>query len=284
MVTVRRLSYLLFTTAILTTTLLVLDKSARAYAQAEMSSPYSWGNWDAQIKPDTVEFDARNDNWVFIYDVWQWGISSLSGLGPVSPIQGRRAVEQNAAEIHRWAPDDIELLVAASIAHQASDFKDRPFGTDALEVIWRGLVDDNISVGIAQLRREEVVYWAPRLEGIDLLSPEAAIRVMTAKLNQTNRYITLTYPDAAMTDRMMLLALAQNAASYKTVRNAVDFFFGDAGRNWNRMLSSDYAQQMDWQEQLRLVLVHVNWLVEEGWRVPEGLDLTTWERIAFSNR
>ncbi|MER2600123.1 MAG: hypothetical protein ABTQ73_11440 [Caldilineales bacterium] len=276
----RRLSYFLFVLAVLISA--ALSHPTRVLAQEGPASAYGWGDWEAEIKPDTAEFAARNDNWVFIYNVWQWGISSLSGLGPISPIQGRRAVEQNAAEIHRWAPDAIELLVAASIAHQASDFKDRPFGTDALEIVWRELINDNISVGIAQLREQEVVYWAPRLQGVDLLAPEAAIRVMTAKLNQTHRYIIHTYPDASVTDQMMLLALAQNAASYKTVSDTVDFFFGEANRNWNTMLESDHAQNRDWQEQLRLVLVHVNWLVEQNWEIPEGLDLAAWERIAFS--
>lgn len=68
----------------------------------------------ALVSPNNDE-DAVEE-WVFTYDLWQWGISSLSGLGPISPIQGRREVLAHAKEIKRWAPDDLELLVAASIS------------------------------------------------------------------------------------------------------------------------------------------------------------------------
>ncbi len=222
------------------------------------------------------------DDWVLTYHLWQWGISSLSGLGPISPIQGRREVLAHAEEIERWAPNDLELLVGASIAHQASDFKDRPFGTDALEWVWRELVDDNISIGIAQLRKEEVVLWAPYLHGVDLLLPDAAIRIMIAKLNRANSYILRTYPEVDATDRFMLLALAQNAASDSTIRTTVDYFFENASADWGEMLASERAKEMDWQEQLRLVLLHLVWLVEQGWAIPDGLDLDRWSGHAFS--
>lgn len=225
---------------------------------------------------------AGQNSWLFTYELWQQGISYLSALGPVAPIHGRKDVLLHAEEIKWWAPDDLELMVAASIAHQASDFKDRPFGTDMLEAVWRELVDDNISVGIAQLRREEVVYWAPQLRGLDLLTPEVAIRVMTAKLSQTNHYILENYPGVADTDRFMLLALAQNAASFSTVRNMVTYFFRIAQADWSRMLVGPRAEELRWREQLRLVLLHADWLVEQGWPAPAGLDLERWSRVAFS--
>lgn len=231
---------------------------------------------DAEGQPDAP------GEWIFVYDLWQLGISSLSGLGPISPIQGRREVQQHADEIKQWAPDDLELLVAASIAHQASDFKDRPFGTDTLERVWRELVNDNISVGIAQLRRNEVIYWAPQLRNLDLLTPEVAIRVMTAKLSQTERYILRNYPDVSDTDRMMLLALAQNAASFATVRNTVDYFFRVAHGSWPVMLIGQRAQEQDWREQLRLVYLHAEWLTQQGWPAPATLDMDFWAEVAFS--
>lgn len=231
---------------------------------------------DAELVKEDVE------TWGFTYNLWQWGISSLSGLGPVSPIQGRREVLLHAQEIKRWAPDDLQLLVAASIAHQGSDFKDRPFGTDVLEEVWRELVDDNISVGIAQLRKGEVLLWAPYLQGIDLLAPDAAIRIMTAKLSQANTYILHNHPQVAATDRFMLLALAQNAASGSTIRRMVDIFFDVADSDWAEMLAIEQADEMDWQEQLRLVLLHTVWLVEQGWPLPDGLDLDYWSRSVFA--
>ena len=216
------------------------------------------------------------------YDLWQWSISSLSSLGPISPIQGRREVLLHAADIIRWAPHDLELIVAASIAHQASDFKDRPFGTDAIEVVWSELIDDNISVGIAQLRRAEVVQWAPFLPNVDLLAPEVAIRIMTAKLNQANAYIRQSHPELSITDRYMLLALAQNASAFGTIRYTVDYFFDVAGGDWAEMLASEPGTARNWRMQLRLVLLHLDWLVEQGWPVPGGLDRDYWALVAFA--
>lgn len=267
----------------------------------QAATPLGWGDWvmvwdrprpweGALTEPTTSRSGAGVDSgyppdtpeeWVFVYDLWQLGISSLSGLGPISPIQGRREVLQHAEEIHWWAPDDLELLVAAAIAHQASDFKDRPFGTDAVEAVWRALIDDNISVGIAQLRREEVAHWAPYLQGVDLLSPEMAIFVMIAKLRQSNEYILYRHPKIANTDRYMLLALAQNTSSSEMMRSTVDFFVDVADGDWMTMLASERAKEYDWQEQLRLVLLHADWLIEQGWPAPKGLDREYWSRVAF---
>ena len=124
------------------------------------------------------------------YLLWKEGIStSTSALGAVAPAHGREDVLTYADAIHASVSMDLELLVAASIAHQASDIRDRPFGTDLVEEFWRQHMKANASVGIAQLRPEEVVYWAPELVGQDLLAPEVAIRVMAAKLSKANHYI-----------------------------------------------------------------------------------------------
>jgi hypothetical protein len=280
----------------------IISASPSPLRAGEPSIPLGWGDWDIvwdRPRPSEGGADraagsaagatdagpyqpAAPEEWVFVYDLWQLGISSLSGLGPISPIQGRREVLQYSHEIRQWAPDDLELLVAASIAHQASDFKDRPFGTDAVEAVWRALVDDNISVGIAQLRRDEVAYWAPYLQGVDLLSPEMAIFVMIGKLRQSNDYILYRHPKIPDTDRYMLLALAQNTSASETMRSTVDFFVDVAGGDWITMLASERAKEYDWQEQLRLVLLHVDWLIEQGWPAPAGLDRETWSRMAFS--
>lgn len=269
------------------------------YAQNGMNHP-NWGHWSGAWRPtqpalptpvptpepkqsaEVLGEPQPAGDWQLTYELWQWGISYLSDLAPVAPIHGRADVLIHGDEIKRWAPDDLELLVAASIAHQASDFKDRPFGTDALEAIWREVVDDNISVGIAQLRSEEVIFWAPHLRGLDLLSPEVAIRVMTAKLSQASRIILAYQPNVSDTDRYMLLALVQNAASYTTMRNTISYFFNVAGADWGAMLQGERAEEQDWREQLRLVLVHLVWLTEEGWPVPPNLDVDYWSQVAFS--
>jgi hypothetical protein len=271
---------------VLLTAILIIAALPAPLLAEETPPLLDWGHWETVVDQPALPAEGYQretpENWVFVYDLWQMGISSLSGLGPISPIQGRRAVIQHAEEIRLWASTDLELLVAASIAHQASDFKDRPFGTDAVEVVWRALIDDNISVGIAQLRSDEVATWAPYLKGGDLLAPDLAIRVMSAKLKLSDAYIRYRHPAVSNTDRYMLLALAQNTASAAGMRSTVDFFFDVAGGDWQTMLASERAQALDWQEQLRLVLLHLDWLVEQGWSAPAGLDRGYWSQMAFT--
>lgn len=232
--------------------------------------------------PERLMSSAGGEEPTGTYLLWQDGITYSSALGPAALIHGREDVLANAEAIRKWAPADLELLVAASIAHQASDVKDRPFGLNLVEEFWREHVNANASVGIAQLRPEEVGYWAPEMVGCDLLTPEVAIRVMTAKLAKANRAIKLAYPDASDSDRYMLLALAQNASSDLTVQKTIDYFFQEAGQDWQAMLASEWGQEQDWQEQLRLVLVHLDWLLTQGWEKPAGLDRDYWARLAFT--
>lgn len=215
------------------------------------------------------------------YTLVQNPISLLSLPGGGSLAHGRQDVLANSELIRRFAVQDMELIVAAAIAHQASDVKDRPFGADAVETFWLENVNPDASVGIAQLRASEVVYWAPDLIGSDLLEPEVAVRVMTAKLEKAVHYISRTYPDVTTTDRYMLLALVQNDSTEIAMRNTIDAFFVTANRDWEAMLSSDQAKSRDWNEQLRLVLVQFDWLVSEGWEMPAGIDRDRWALIAF---
>lgn len=216
------------------------------------------------------------------YQLIQNSVSLLSTPGDAPFVHGRQDVLENSDLIRRYAPQELELIVAASIAHQASDVKDRPFGADSVETFWLENVDPDASVGIAQLRASEVVYWAPRLVGADLLDPEIAVRVMTAKLAKANQYISRTYPDVSISDRMMLLALVQNDSTEIAMRRTIDPFFRAADRNWEMHLSSNQARSRDWTEQLRLVLVQLDWLVSEGWAMPAGVDRDRWAEIAFS--
>ncbi len=208
--------------------------------------------------------------------------SAAPGNAPF--VHGRQDVLANGELIRRFAVQDMELIVAAAIAHQASDFKDRPFGADAVETFWLDNVDADASVGIAQLRASEVVYWAPELIGADLLDPEVAVRVMTGKLEKADQYIRRSYPDASATDRIMLLALIQNDSSEIAMHNTVDAFFVTAGGDWETLLLLDEAKSRDWSEQLRLVLVQFDWLVSQGWQKPAGVDRDRWAQIAFPPR
>lgn len=61
----------------------------------------------------------------------------------------------------------------------------------------------------------------------------------------------------------------------------MDLFFA-AGEDWLQMLADDEDLQRNWRLQLRLVLVHMDWLANQGWPLTENLDLIYWSRIAFS--
>jgi len=221
---------------------------------------------------------------VLRYGVWQAAITYLSSLGGVSSplLHGRTDVVTNADLIRRYAPDHLELMVAASIAHQASDPKDRPYGTDAVEKMV-ALIDSDQSVGIAQLRPGEIEEWAPALAGRSPFEPDVAIRVMAAKLQDTEQYIVWQAAEhgrISPTSRFMLLALAQNCSERSQVRRTVDAFFEYRG-SWDAMLRDPQFGSL-WTQQLRLVLVHVDWLIAQGWELPEGVDLDEWRQRAFA--
>jgi hypothetical protein len=237
---------------------------------------------DSQPEPNRIPAATASDmRWLVTYGFWQGGISSVSNWDDVSPAHGRSDVEAHAEKIRAVAPRMLELLVAAAIAHQASDLKDRPFGTDAVENFWVDYVDPDASVGIAQLRPSEVAEWFPELAGCDLLDPYNAVMVMTAKLTAADSYIRKTYGDLPVTDRYMLLALVQNTSDRITMKQTVDYFVHDAGRDWEVMLLLEEGQQRDWREQLRLILLQVDWLIEQNWSTPPDLDLDYWRVTAF---
>lgn len=226
---------------------------------------------------------VEDDGWRGRYELWQGGLTAYSGGDGTPLIHGREDVLAHAKVIRLLATKDLELILAASIAHQASDLKDRPFGSDLIEELWLTYVDPDASVGIAQLRPNEAMRWEPTLTERDLLTPTFAIRIMSAKLTEADRYLRSQHQETPPTDRYMLLALAQNTASPQAMHMTIDYFFGTAGRDWQQMLASELARQWDWQEQLRLVVLHWDWLVATGWLAPPGVDINLWRQIAFSS-
>lgn len=221
--------------------------------------------------------------WAFTYGFWQGGISLVSNWEEASPAHGRVDVIANAGLIRAHAPRMLEIIVAAAIAHQASDIKDRPFGVDAVEEFWIDHIDSDASVGIAQLRPDEVEEWMPALTNCDLLDPQNAVMVMTAKLMAADQYTRDTYGDMLPTDRYMLLALVQNTSTQEMMVQTIDHFALDAHYDWVAMLDTELGAERDWREQLRLVLLQVDWLVEQGWETPWDLDVDYWRIIAFGN-
>ena len=66
------------------------------------------------------------------------------------------------------------------------------------------------------------------------------------------------------------------------MRRTIDYFFQGARRNWNEMLYSAQGERLNWRKQLRLVFLHADWLLSQGWEKPAGLDSTRWATVAFS--
>jgi hypothetical protein len=193
---------------------------------------------------------------------------------PICLLHGRSDVIDNAELIltigERYA-EIPPIVVAAAIAEQASDVE-RVFGVDILEKTAMALPGkDDMSIGIAQLRPTEVISLG--LGTVDLFDPEIAVRGMYAKLRFANARIDLMQSEDAplsATERTMLLSLAQNHLG------TVDEYF-ELGGDWDRLTAIDnYARIM------RYFLVHLDWLVENGWELPPDIDLESWRRIVFS--
>jgi hypothetical protein len=218
--------------------------------------------------------------WKVNYVIWQAAMTIASTPAPFAsqPLcHGRADVRRHRQTIRQHAKSEHALIVAASIAHQASDFKDRPYGQDWGERT-QLLIMPNASVGIAQLKASEVSDWAPDLTGESLLKPEVAIRVMAAKIEASDQYIlerAEAYGGITKTDRFMLLSMTQNMTSRSRVEGFVDTFF-DQGKSWDKVLANDTNR-----EQLRFVMLHIDWLRLSGWELPEGVDLDRWRRVAF---
>ena len=208
------------------------------------------------------------------YQVWKSGLSAISDIGLA---HGRKDVATYEMLI-RQAPESLQLIVAASIAHQASDPKDRPFGTDLLEKLFYRKLRPDGSVGIAQLKPSELDRFG--LGGRDPLDPNVAVLGMTAKLLEADAYISTKSETVSNTDRLMLLALVQNTASHQQMMTVIDTFYSSAIQSWDTMLGTEYAKD-HWVEQSRLILLHIEYLVENGWTLPMGTDLDFWRSKAF---
>jgi len=212
--------------------------------------------------------------------VWQLGMMAFSGAGGtlVPLLHGRYDVEDNADTIRRLAPQELDLIVAASIAHQASDPKDRPFGS--------AIIDVGASQGIAQLRPGEVERWAPDYAGGSRQDSEVAIAAMSGKLDYANNAIFAaqagTGRGISKTDQYMLLALTQNCSEEAHIQKTVSTFFASQG-NWDDAFGTRYAAEWNWKVQLRLMVLHIDWLLANGWALPEGVDIEYMAEKAFED-
>ena len=244
----------------------------------------------AQV-PKPADEDAGDALWEARYVIYQELISQgstplfRSGGGylesqdgtPICLLHGRSDVLNNselirsvAAEYPRIAP----VVVAACIAEQASDVE-RIFGLDILEKTILSIPgQENMSVGIAQIRPTEALSLGVTLDPLELFDPEIAVRGMVAKLRSVDERIdALQNPDdpVSLTERYMLLSLGQNSPGIS------DEYFA-AGRDWDLLLSRNNNARV-----MRYFLVHLDWLVANGWELPDDVDLDLWRKIAFSS-
>jgi RHS repeat-associated protein len=168
-------------------------------------------------------------------------------------------------------------LLAAAVIHQGNDPKDRPFGTNWVERLYL-LIKPNASVGIGQIRRSEYEdYLGLEIEGNEImLVPATSIIAMTLKLQAASDKIE-ELGGLPPTERFMLLAYAQNVGSEEQLYKMIEFFFAE-DMSWKTL----FDQYENARLNLQYVLIHLEWLVyNEGWPVPEGVDLNYWRSIAF---
>ena len=198
---------------------------------------------------------------------------------PLRPLlHGRQDARQNSHTIKSLAADyqDVApVMVAAAIAEQASDVE-RLFGIDLWERAALSVLPSkqDMSRGIAQLRPSEQAGLG--LAG-DLFDPATAIEGMYAKVSAASARIGELDPSESLapTDRCMLLALAQNSGT-----GVVDQFF-QANKDWATMLDPGKGNNA---RILRYFTLHLDWLLQEGWELPDGVDKDRWRQIVFADQ
>ncbi|HPD41132.1 MAG TPA: hypothetical protein PLD43_06180, partial [Anaerolineae bacterium] len=74
----------------------------------------------------------------------------------------------------------------------------------------------------------------------------------------------------SLTERYMLLSLAQNGTC------EVDEYFA-LGGDWTTILLQDNNARV-----MRYFLVHLDWLLVNGWELPGDVNLDYWRELVFS--
>ncbi len=196
---------------------------------------------------------------------------------PICLLHGRSDVLANSELIQSVAeeyPAIAPAMVAAAIAEQASDVE-RIFGLDILEkttLFFPG--QEDMSVGIAQIRPTEAMSLGLSADPLELFDPEIAVRGMVAKLRAVDERITALQDPAhpiSLTERYMLLSLGQNSPG------SVDSYIAAEG-DWALLLDQSNNARV-----MRYFLVHLDWLIANGWKLPEDVDLEMWRQVAFSS-
>lgn len=194
--------------------------------------------------------------------------------------QGYVEVTRYTALITRAALQDgvPPISLAAGIMNQGSAFT-RPFGTDLLERVQvaapfdSSVTGQDASVGIAQLMPNEMSTYLRGCRTECLFEAETAVRGMAAKLAAADDLLPRRIDP---TDRLMVLALAQNAGP-----GAARAYLARGGR-WDDIYAdglTGYASGLYNNDQLRKILADLRFLAGNGFRLPLGVDLERWQQI-----
>ena len=165
------------------------------------------------------------------------------------------------------------IMVAAGIMNQGNALT-RPFGTDLFEraqvaaPFESPFTGANASVDIAQLTPEEMRAYIPGCSDACLFEPAMAVLGMAAKLRAADDLLPTGLDP---TDRLMVLALAQNDGP-----GAAEAYLAAGGR-WSTLYAE--RQGMVNNDQLRKILANTHFLLNQGFRLPPGVDLERWARI-----
>ena len=175
--------------------------------------------------------------------------------------------------------DVPEILIAAAILRQSDPaYPDRIVGDMPERWLMESGRRPDQSVGLGQITPAEARRYGGSGTPADLFDPARSIGYMGRKLGEANAYIN-TRSGWTATDRFMLLGIAQNEGL-----GTVKSFFESFNQNWSSYLfqnqkgGSDYGEQL--RSQLWAMLQKVEWLLwkQEGWQLPEGVDLDEYRR------
>jgi hypothetical protein len=241
--------------------------------------------WGHLVNRAPVKFLDTSGHWPSPAQItYWWHKTRLDIVSTIGLAHGRQDVRNCRTTITALAVDfkSVDpIMTAASIAHQASDFSERPWGWVIPDQAQDGLgtlLGKDTSKGIAQLRYKEIDQLVG--PGANPYDSTDAVQGMYAKLAQANAEISAKDPSISTTDRYMLLAIRQNS----NAGNPIGYFFGDGNGSWGKMMANpNYGDS--WTFQLRQVFLQLEWLAaQEGWDLPEGVDLERWKEIVFGEQ
>ncbi len=220
---------------------------------------------------------ARRGGLLFIVMVFGWSTHRLQAAP--QPQGYVEVARYQALILSAAAAEQVPAIsVAAGIMNQGNAVT-RPFGTDLLERaqlaadIASPFTGDNASVDIAQLTSDEISAYVPGCSEACLFEPDMAVQGMAAKLGAAN---ALLPSDLNPTDRLMVLALAQNSGP-----SAAQAYL-DAGGSWRQLYRAEHTGHTGGvynNDQLRKILINTRFLLNNGFDLPPGVDLARWAQI-----